>query len=191
MEKVNGENPNILCEQVNVFRTNCMDCLDRTNVVQSTVARFFLTKQLLRFGVDVVVDHGLDSCKEFEQVFNHMWANNGDAISRIYTGTPALKGDFTRFRRRNIQGIVADGVSSLSRLYLNTFTDATKQLAIDYLLGLNDLHQYEQLMMDKSLNSNPHVANSGSNSKDILNFGAEQTDYQRKMAGKINACVLL
>ena len=29
----------VLCEQKGVFRVNCMDCLDRTNVVQSVIAR--------------------------------------------------------------------------------------------------------------------------------------------------------
>ena len=29
----------MICEQRSVFRTNCMDCLDRTNVVQAAIAR--------------------------------------------------------------------------------------------------------------------------------------------------------
>jgi hypothetical protein len=32
--------------QTSVVRTNCMDCLDRTNVVQSTLARHILNQQL-------------------------------------------------------------------------------------------------------------------------------------------------
>lgn len=32
--------------QKGVFRVNCMDCLDRTNVVQSVIARNVLHKQL-------------------------------------------------------------------------------------------------------------------------------------------------
>ncbi|CAD6972676.1 unnamed protein product [Tilletia controversa] len=37
--------------QNGVFRVNCIDCLDRTNVVQSALARHMLTAQLEHFGV--------------------------------------------------------------------------------------------------------------------------------------------
>lgn len=37
--------------QTSVVRSNCMDCLDRTNVVQSTLARFVLTQQLREIGI--------------------------------------------------------------------------------------------------------------------------------------------
>lgn len=39
---INGEGM-VLSEQEGVFRTNCIDCLDRTNVVQSLLARRSLT----------------------------------------------------------------------------------------------------------------------------------------------------
>lgn len=32
--------------QEGVFRTNCIDCLDRTNIAQCYISRIFLTKQL-------------------------------------------------------------------------------------------------------------------------------------------------
>ena len=44
----------ILCQQDGVFRTNCMDCLDRTNVVQGMLAKITLEEQLkvsLQFGL--------------------------------------------------------------------------------------------------------------------------------------------
>ncbi|KAK0561193.1 hypothetical protein OC861_005929 [Tilletia horrida] len=37
--------------QDGIFRVNCIDCLDRTNVVQSALARHMLTSQLEHFGV--------------------------------------------------------------------------------------------------------------------------------------------
>lgn len=39
---INGEGT-VISEQEGVFRTNCIDCLDRTNVVQSLLARRSLT----------------------------------------------------------------------------------------------------------------------------------------------------
>lgn len=34
-DKLNSSNVMVQCNQSGVIRTNCMDCLDRTNVVQS------------------------------------------------------------------------------------------------------------------------------------------------------------
>lgn len=37
--------------QKGVFRTNCMDCLDRTNVVQSVISRHLLLGWLAKLGI--------------------------------------------------------------------------------------------------------------------------------------------
>jgi hypothetical protein len=41
---------------------------------------------------------------ELDVAFNNLFANNGDAISRAYAGTSALKGDFTRTGKRDWRG---------------------------------------------------------------------------------------
>lgn len=64
-----------------------------------------------------------------------VWANNGDAISRAYAGTSALKGDYTRTGRRDLGGILNDGMNSVMRMYSSTFSDYFSQACIDYLLG--------------------------------------------------------
>lgn len=79
--------------QTGIIRTNCIDCLDRTNVVQSTFAKQILKQFVVHLGLPPIgsgVDGGLDVA------FNGMWANNGDQISKQYAGTSALKGDFVR-----------------------------------------------------------------------------------------------
>jgi hypothetical protein len=38
-------------EQTGAFRVNCIDCLDRTNVVESALARHILTSQLTQVGM--------------------------------------------------------------------------------------------------------------------------------------------
>ena len=40
----------LVADQQSVFRVNCMDCLDRTNVVQATIARAVL-ETLVRHAV--------------------------------------------------------------------------------------------------------------------------------------------
>ena len=76
--------------QSGIVRTNCMDCLDRTNVAESAFGQHMLQTALEQegFAIDLVHDEGTTW-------FNTLWADNGDACSRQYAGTAALKGDFT------------------------------------------------------------------------------------------------
>ncbi|KAJ2820151.1 hypothetical protein IWW50_005174 [Coemansia erecta] len=125
----------VLAAQRGVFRVNCMDCLDRTNVVQSAVARAVLNEQLVRLGVHAAPELGLAAHAGLEPALSRMWANNGDCISRQYAGTSAMKGDFTRTGRRNIGGIVNDATYSLARLWISTFRDYFSQAVLDFLVG--------------------------------------------------------
>lgn len=92
----------IISKQQGTIRTNCMDCLDRTNVVQSVISRQVAHKQLFKMGIQgpprgdpFEVFYGL-----LEDTFREAWTNNANVISILYTGTPALKTDFTRTGRR-------------------------------------------------------------------------------------------
>lgn len=120
--------------QNGVLRTNCIDCLDRTNLVQGFFARHALTLQLRQFGV-LGTSESVQDCSELEAIFKQIWADNGDAISRQYSGTGALKADFTRTGRRTHRGLLADGLNSLLRYFLNNFYDGAKQDAMDLFYG--------------------------------------------------------
>lgn len=123
--------------QNGVFRTNCMDCLDRTNVVQSVLARNLLHRQLHALGLAgkptgeafQPLPAGLETC------FRLFWADNADIISVLYAGTGALKVDFTRTGKRTKQGALDDGKKSLQRYIINNFYDGTRKNAIDVFLG--------------------------------------------------------
>ena len=123
-------NDQIHQQQSGILRTNCMDCLDRTNVVQSACARTALEAQLSigSYNIDLQNDPSTSW-------FNTLWADNGDAISRQYAGTAALKGDFTRTRKRQITGALTDFGLTLTRYYNNIVNDYFAQALIDYLLG--------------------------------------------------------
>uniref|UniRef100_A0A452XL11 SAC domain-containing protein n=1 Tax=Aegilops tauschii subsp. strangulata TaxID=200361 RepID=A0A452XL11_AEGTS len=112
--------------QTGTVRTNCVDCLDRTNVTQSMVGRKTLESQLQQLGVlggnDTISNH-----PAFDADYKVLWANHGDAISTQYSGTPALKGDFVRYGKRTTQGILNDLWNALARYYFNNFADGTKQ----------------------------------------------------------------
>ncbi|KAA6412113.1 MAG: hypothetical protein FRX48_04263 [Lasallia pustulata] len=116
--------------QSGVLRTNCMDCLDRTNVVQSACGQRALEQQLKEEGLGINLQSD-----ETTQWFNTLWADNGDAISKQYSSTRALKGDYTRTRKRDYRGAINDLGLTLSRYYNNIINDYFCQAAIDYLLG--------------------------------------------------------
>ena len=117
-------------KQSGILRTNCMDCLDRTNVVQSACARTILEAQLSAGSYTIDLQNDPSTAW-----FNTLWADNGDAISKQYAGTAALKGDFTRTRKRQITGALTDFGLTLSRYYNNIVNDYFAQAVIDYLLG--------------------------------------------------------
>lgn len=87
-----------------------MDCLDRTNVVQSEIAKSVLTQQMREAHI-LELKEFLDEKEEFYALFrngldvdvlwngnelNVVWADHADAISMGYSGTGALKTDYTR-----------------------------------------------------------------------------------------------
>lgn len=124
--------------QDGVFRTNCIDCLDRTNVVQSMLARRALTSMLRRLNI-LTPEQVVEQQTYMESLFKIVWADNADMISIQYSGTGALKTDFTRTGKRTRMGLLRDGVNSMTRYYKNNFTDGYRQDALDMFHGLADL----------------------------------------------------
>jgi hypothetical protein len=124
----------LLEEQTGVVRTNCIDCLDRTNVTQSLLGRKALEVQLQRIGI-FEPNNKVTQFEGLEEKFKFLWADHGDDISIQYSGTGALKGDFVRFGHRTIRGLLQDGYNSAVRYYLNNFRDGIKQDSIDLIAG--------------------------------------------------------
>ncbi|KAK6615432.1 SacI domain and endonuclease exonuclease phosphatase [Botrytis cinerea] len=117
----------VVLQQEGVFRTNCLDCLDRTNLIQTIISQMAVESFLLH--------RGARGTSEFWMRHSTMWADNGDALSRIYAGTGALKSSYTRFNKQTLSGVFADARKSATRLYMNNFVDKGRQNTIDVLLG--------------------------------------------------------
>lgn len=122
-------------QQQGVFRTNCIDNLDRTNVVQSLIAKESLISQFVALKIFDTINDRIENHPNFEYVFKNVWANHADTVSLQYSGTGALKTDFTRTGKRTMQGALNDGINSLTRYYLNNFSDGFRQDAFDLFLG--------------------------------------------------------
>ena len=91
------------------------------------------------------------------QWFNTLWADNGDAISKQYSSTSALKGDYTRTRRRNYRGAINDIGLSITRYYNNIVNDYFSQASIDFLLG-NVTSQVFEEFEDKMMSGDPGMS---------------------------------
>ncbi|XP_037322739.2 synaptojanin-1 isoform X14 [Pungitius pungitius] len=112
----------IVRTQGGTLRTNCLDCLDRTNSVQAFFALEMLPKQLEEMGLT----EKPQLVARFQEVFRTMWSANGDSVSKIYAGTGALDG-------KAKAGKLKDGARSVTRTIQNNFFDSSKQEAIDIL----------------------------------------------------------
>ncbi|CAE1261864.1 SYNJ [Acanthosepion pharaonis] len=114
---------NITNQQLGTMRTNCVDCLDRTNAVQNMYGLIMLEKQMESLGFAGKPQ----MCSRFEEVYKQIWTENGDHVSRIYAGTGAMGGGRSKY---------SDAARSATRTIQNNFLDSNKQEAIDiFLLG--------------------------------------------------------
>ncbi|KAK4208526.1 SacI homology domain-containing protein [Rhypophila decipiens] len=121
--------------QTSVVRTNCMDCLDRTNVVQSMLARWTLDRMFIDLGLMARGTRFADEDAAFEFMYRNMWADNADTVSNAYAGTGAMKTDVTRTGKRTKAGALHDGNVAVTRYCRNNFLDGPRQDAFDLFLG--------------------------------------------------------
>ncbi|OMJ70418.1 hypothetical protein SteCoe_31601 [Stentor coeruleus] len=120
--------------QKGVMRTNCLDCLDRTNVMQSYIGWSVLVQQMEQ--LQVKIPKSLDAVGQdpLSRAFKNLWADNGDNLSMQYTGTGSTISGVTREGRQGFKGMISHGLKSLGRLYNATYEDAARQKGIDSLL---------------------------------------------------------
>jgi len=114
----------IIRKQKGSVRTNCIDCIDRTNSVQSYLGLTMLSQQVECLGLS----SKQAMLSRFQEAFRTMWTQNGDHISRMYLGTGALDG------KAKVINKIRDGARSVHRTIVNNFLDGSKQEAIDMLL---------------------------------------------------------
>ena len=62
-----------------------------------------------------------------------MWADHADLIAKAYSGSGALKSDFTRTGKRTKAGALDDGYKSILRYLKNNFFDGARQVQSEIL----------------------------------------------------------
>ncbi|XP_043919592.1 synaptojanin-2 [Protopterus annectens] len=122
--------------QRGTLRINCLDCLSRTQNVQSFIALVVLQMQLESLGL-LEKKSAID---RFVELYKTMWSSTGHSLSKVFTGSRALEG-------KAKVGKLKDGARSVSRTIQTNFFDGVKQEAIQLLL-IGDF--YNELYADKA-----------------------------------------
>ena len=118
-------------DQTNVVRTNCVDCLDRTNCVQAEIARFVLNKQIEGLNINV---------SEYDQKFRDSWVANSNHMAQQYAGTPGLKTDYTKTGVRSYDGVRSDIKNAVKRYFIGQCNDGVRQDAYDVVTQIVPSH---------------------------------------------------
>ncbi|KAK7411814.1 hypothetical protein VNO78_03255 [Psophocarpus tetragonolobus] len=120
--------------QRGILRTNCIDCLDRTNVAQYAYGLAALSHQLHALGI---IDHpqiDLDDPLSDDLMRFYEWM--GDTLAHQYGGSAAHNKIFSERRGQWKAATQSqEFFRTLQRYYSNAYMDAEKQNAINIFLG--------------------------------------------------------
>ncbi|CAL5051555.1 unnamed protein product [Urochloa decumbens] len=120
--------------QKGVLRTNCIDCLDRTNVAQYAYGLAALGHQLHALGSLESPEVHLDS--PLSRHLMHFYERMGDTLALQYGGSAAHNKIFSAKRGHLKFAIQSqEFFRTLQRYYSNAYMDAYKQAAINLFLG--------------------------------------------------------
>ena len=89
-----------------MVRTNCLDCLDRTNVIQ--------TKITIKVFESLLASEG-GRAADIVKLMTQIWAFSGDFISKIYAGTNAVLQSLVHQNKQSIFERINQGVTSVKR----------------------------------------------------------------------------
>ena len=112
-------NYEILYTQQGVVRTNCSSCIDRTNIAQSRIAAFHILYIFHRIDIKIEdFDENLsfmENEEPFAVLYRNLWADNGDNLSKQYTGTHCMESFALRQGKLSYMTSFDHGLTSISR----------------------------------------------------------------------------
>ncbi|KAL6525246.1 Phosphoinositide phosphatase sac1 [Orobanche minor] len=132
-KETNGSNSSAQF-QSGVMRTNCIDCLDRTNVAQYAYGLAALGRQLHALGL--TDNPKVDADSSIAAALMDMYQSMGDALAQQYGGSAAHNTVFPeRQGKWKATTQSREFLKSIKRYYSNAYTDGEKQDAINLFLG--------------------------------------------------------
>ncbi|XP_024365419.1 phosphatidylinositol-3-phosphatase SAC1 isoform X2 [Physcomitrium patens] len=136
VEKINSKVDKVREPQYQngVLRTNCIDCLDRTNVAQYAFGLEALGRQLQAVGL--TDSSKIDPDSGVAAALMDMYQNMGDSLALQYGGSEAHNYVFPeRQGKWKATTQSQEFLKSIRRYYSNTITDGEKQDAMNLFLG--------------------------------------------------------
>ncbi|KAH8681613.1 SacI homology domain-containing protein [Xylariales sp. PMI_506] len=134
--------------QNGVARTNCIDCLDRTNAAQFVIGKRALGHQLHALGIleDTMIAYDTDAVN----LFTHMYHDHGDTIAVQYGGSQLVNTMETYRKINQWTSHSRDMIESFKRYYNNSFMDSQRQEAYNLFLGNYIFAQGQPMLWDLS-----------------------------------------
>lgn len=132
--------------QNGVARTNCIDCLDRTNAAQFVIGKRALGRQLQAIGV--LAGNTVEYDTDAVNTFTHMFHDHGDTIAIQYGGSHLVNTMSTYRKINHWQSHSRDMVESFKRYYHNSFLDSQRQEAYNLFLGNYIFAQGQPMLWD-------------------------------------------
>ncbi|XP_015601524.1 polyphosphoinositide phosphatase isoform X2 [Cephus cinctus] len=120
--------------QTGIIRTNCVDCLDRTNTAQFAIGKCALGFQLCALGV--LVSPKLEFDSDCVRMLEELYEDHGDTLALQYGGSQLVHRIKTYRKTAPWTSQGNDIMQTLSRYFSNTFSDQEKQHTINLFLGL-------------------------------------------------------
>ncbi|XP_071445208.1 polyphosphoinositide phosphatase isoform X2 [Hetaerina americana] len=120
--------------QTGIVRVNCVDCLDRTNTAQFALGKCALGLQLCALGI--LEDGNLEFDTDCVRMLENLYEDHGDTLALQYGGSQLVHRIRTYRKTAPWTSQGNDIMTTLSRYYRNTFSDAEKQHTMNLFLGL-------------------------------------------------------
>ncbi|KAK1443154.1 inositol 5-phosphatase [Babesia gibsoni] len=123
--------------QKGVIRTNCLDCLDRTNAVQMMISWVWLAGMLDPDGMSHMLDPDYTEADFAGTLcqFREMWCDHGDAISFLHAGTPSIYSQHIREGKQSYSAIFHYTKNMVVRACSTVFSDDMRQTCMDIILN--------------------------------------------------------
>ena len=132
--------------QNGIARTNCIDCLDRTNAAQFVIGKRALGHQLYALGI--IADKAISYDTDAVNMFTHMYHDHGDTIAIQYGGSQLVNTMETYRKINQWTSHSRDMVESFKRYYNNSFLDGQRQEAYNLFLGNYIFAQGQPMLWD-------------------------------------------
>jgi hypothetical protein len=176
--------------QNGIARTNCIDCLDRTNAAQFVIGKRALGYQLHALGIISGTSVSYDT--DAVNMFTHMYHDHGDTIAIQYGGSQLVNTMETYRKINQWTSHSRDMVESFKRYYNNSFLDGQRQEAYNLFLGNYIFTQGQPMLWDLATDYYLHHADprawSGKARRSYINWYTPANLKTRTMSSHTKPC---